>query len=101
VTKHFSAGTKLTRRDAIQLMMAYSDNTSTNLVVDQIGLSTTTDTMKRMGFPETQLHSKVFRGSTSIAPERSQKYGLGSTTAADIVALLEKLHRGELVTPAA
>jgi len=41
------------------------------------------------------LHAKVFRGDTSIAPERSKKFGLGSTTAIDMVNLLTKLKRGE------
>lgn len=101
LTPHFSPGAKLSVRDAIRLMIAYSDNTATNLVVDQIGLPATAELMARMGFPETRLHAKVFRGDTSIAPERSRQFGLGSTTAVDMISLLERLQKGAVVSPEA
>jgi serine-type D-Ala-D-Ala carboxypeptidase (penicillin-binding protein 5/6) len=97
LTQHFSAGTQVSLRDAIRLMIAYSDNTATNLVADQIGLAATTDLMTKWELPHTRLHSKVYRGDTSIAPERSKQFGLGSTTAAEMLRLLERLHRKELV----
>ncbi len=96
LTDHFSAGLSLSIRDAIRLMIRYSDNTATNLVVDQIGLPTTSQVMNELGFPETRLHAKVFRGESSIAPERSQQFGLGSTTARDMVELLTKLANEQL-----
>lgn len=99
LTKHFSDGAQVSLRDAIRLMIALSDNTATNLVVDQIGLPATSKTMSILGYPQTKLNSKVYRGGSSIFPERSKSYGLGSTTAADIVDLLEKLHHRQLVTP--
>jgi D-alanyl-D-alanine carboxypeptidase (penicillin-binding protein 5/6) len=95
---HFSAGLTLSLRDAVRLMIRYSDNTATNLVVDQIGLPTTADTMESLGFPETRLNSKVYRGDTSIVPERSRIYGLGSTTALETVNLLEQLHEGTIAS---
>jgi len=98
LTDQFSAGVSLSLRDAIRLMIRYSDNTATNLVVDQIGLPTTTAAMQSLGFPETGLNSKVYRGDTSISPERSRLYGLGSTTASETVNLLEKLHAGTIAS---
>src|SRR5205085_1499399 len=97
----FSAGATFSVRDAIRLMIVYSDNTATNLVLDQIGLSATAKYMEELGFPNTQIHAKVFRRDTSIAPDRSQKFGLGSTTAADMVKLLELLHQKKLVNETA
>ena len=94
LTTHFSSGLQLSLRDAIRLMIRYSDNTATNLVVDEIGLPTTAATMETLGFPQTRLNSKVYRGETSIAPDRSKLYGLGSTTANETVNLLEQLHKG-------
>ena len=45
------------------------------------------------------ISAKVFKGSTtSVFPERSKKYGLGSTTAREMVEILEKLHDGKLVS---
>ena len=99
LTSHFSPGTSLSLRDAIRLMIVYSDNTATNLVVDAISLPATTAAMKELGYAETQLNAKVFRRDVSIAPERSEKYGLGSTTALDMVHLLTRLKRGELANP--
>ncbi len=98
LTKHFSPPMKLSIRDVIRLMIAFSDNTATNLVLDQIGLSPVAETMERMGFPQTRIYAKVFRRDTSIDRERSQKFGLGSTTAAEMVGLYELLHQRKLVS---
>ena len=98
LTTHFSPGTKISLRDAIHLMMVYSDNTATNLVLDKLGLPTTNELMAKLECPETRVNSKVFRRDTSIAIERSQEYGLGSTTAADMVKLGEQLHSKKLVS---
>ncbi len=101
LTTHFSAGTVVSLRDAIRLMIAYSDNTATNLVVDQIGLPATAALMGQLGLPNTRLHSQVYRRDTSIFPERSQQFGLGSTTAAEMLDLYERLSAGQLVNAAA
>lgn len=98
LTTNFSPGAQISLRDAIRLMIAYSDNTATNLVVEQIGLPTTAATMEQLGFPNTKLHAKVFRGETSIFPERSKQFGLGSTTAREMIQLLEMLHQKNLAS---
>ncbi len=100
LTPHFSPGLQLRLRDAVRLMIAHSDNTATNLVLDQIGLESTSKTMEQLGFANTKIHAKVFRQDTSIFPERSRQFGLGSTTAAEMVALLERLQQGEFGEPA-
>ena len=101
LTAHFSEGASFPLADAVRLMIAYSDNTATNLVIDKIGLSATAARMEALGFPNTKLHSKSFKRETSIFPERSEKFGLGSTTAGEMVALLELLHAEKLVSPTA
>lgn len=98
LTPHFSARTTFSVRDAIRLMIVYSDNTATNLVLDQIGLPATARTMESLGLPNTKIHAKVFRRDTSIFPERSKEFGLGSTTANEMVKLLEMLHQRKLVS---
>jgi len=97
LTTHFSEGATFPLRDAVHLMIVYSDNTATNLVLDRIGIPATAETMEKMGYPNTKAHSKSFRRDTSAFPERSQRFGLGSTTAAEMVRLCEALHRKELV----
>ncbi|MEY3172629.1 MAG: D-alanyl-D-alanine carboxypeptidase DacC precursor [Planctomycetota bacterium] len=99
LTDHFSAGMRISIRDAIRLMIRWSDNTATNLVVRATGLNAVTETMQSLGFPQTQLHSFVYRGDTTIAPERSRLFGLGSTTAREIGGILEALHRGTVAAP--
>jgi beta-lactamase class A len=101
LTDHFSAGTTFPLLDAVHLMIAFSDNTATNLVLDAVGIPATAATMEAMGFPNTKVHSKVYRRDTSAFVERSKEFGLGSTTADDMIALFEKLHRKELVGPEA
>ena len=43
LTSHFSPGTTISLRDAIHLMIVYSDNTATNLVLDKLGLPATNE----------------------------------------------------------
>lgn len=101
LTDHFSDGATFPLTDAVHLMIVYSDNTATNLVLDRIGLKSTAQTMEKLGYPNTKIHSKVFRRDTSVFPERSQRFGLGSTTAAEMVRLCEALWKKELVSRAA
>jgi len=98
LTAHFSDGASFPLRDAIHLMIVYSDNTATNLVLDRIGIPSTAQTMEKMGYPNTKAHSKSFRRDTSAFPERSQRFGLGSTTAGEMVRLCEALNKKELVS---
>ncbi|MFV0445056.1 MAG: serine hydrolase [Planctomycetaceae bacterium] len=98
LTLHFSAGMKLSVRDAIRLMMAFSDNTATNLVIEQVGLAEANQSFAQLGLKETRLNSQVYRRETSISPERSQRYGLGSTTAAEMIGLLTRLEANEFVS---
>ncbi len=101
LTRHFSAGATFSVRDAIRLMMAYSDNTATNLILDRVGIEAVNKRMKDWGFPETRLNAKVFRASTtSVDPERSRRYELGSTTAREMVGLLEEMQAGSRSRPA-
>src|SRR5947209_12881114 len=101
LTDHFSPGDVFTLRDAVHMMIVWSDNTATNLVLDHIGIPSTAKRMEALGLPNTKIHSKSFRRDTSVFPERSQRFGLGSTTANEMVQLLTLLHEGKLVNPAA
>ncbi len=101
LTTHFSPGATIALRDAVRLMIAYSDNTATNLVLAKIGLPATAETMERLGLSNTKVHSFVYRPGSTIFPERSKEFGLGSTTAGEMIKLLEELHAKKLVTPTA
>ena len=100
LTYHFSDGATFSLRDATRLMMVYSDNTATNLVLDKIGLASTNQRMKAWGMNHTRLNAKVFLGSkTSLDPERTKKFGLASTSARETLLMLEKVHQGKVVSP--
>jgi beta-lactamase class A len=102
LTYHFSDGANFPLRDAARLMMVYSDNTATNLVLDRIGIDSTNKRMAKLGLPNTRINAKVFLGSkTSVDPARTKQFGLGSTTANEMVTLLEMLEQGKLVSPEA
>ncbi len=98
---HLSEGATLSVRDPIRLMIALSDNTATNMVLDKVGIAAVNQRMAGWGLKETRINAKVFRGSTtSVDPARTRRYGLGSTTAREMVALLEEFMLGERVRPA-
>lgn len=100
LTEHFSDGADFSLRDAGRLMIAFSDNTATNLVLERVGIRSVNERMKEWGFPETRINAKVFRGSTtSVDPARTRRYGLGSTTAREMVGLLEALQVSDRLRP--
>jgi beta-lactamase class A len=101
LTYDFTPGSTLALKDAVRLMIKFSDNTATNLVLDVIGLDATAKTMEAMGYPNTKIHSKVYKRETSVFPERSKQFGLGSTTAGEMIRLCESLQTGKIVSPEA
>jgi len=97
-----SDGLKLTLRDAVTLMMLVSDNTATNLVLDVLTTDAVNARMESLGFKQIKIMRKVGSGGESAAgkdPE-NKKYGLGMATPREMVLVMEKLERGEIVSPA-
>jgi len=90
-------------RDAVTLMMVLSDNTATNLAIDVLTADAVNQRMESLGFKETRLMRRVFGGGVSAEgqKEENKKFGLGRTTPREMVAIMEKLERGEVVSPAA
>jgi len=97
-----SDGLKLTLRDAVNLMMILSDNTATNLVLDVLTTDAVNARMESLGFKQIKINRKVGSGGESTAgkdPE-NKKFGLGVTTPREMVLIMEKLERGEVINPA-
>jgi len=93
LTDHFSDGATLSIRDGIRLMIRYSDNTATNMVLDRIGIKNVNSNTVKLGIPETRVNSKVYkRSSSTVDVARSEKYQLGSTTAKETLKLFELIH---------
>ena len=101
LTKHFDDGSTFPFKTALHLMIAVSDNTATNLVLDKVGIRAVNARMKSWGLNETRVNAKVFRGSTtSVDPKRTKLYGLGSTTAREMLTLLTRIEEGKPFRPA-
>jgi beta-lactamase class A len=101
LVEHFTPGMTFCLRDAIRMMIVWSDNLATNIVLDHIGLPSTNARMEALGLPNTKINAKVFKPQTRIDQERGKKFGLGSTTANEMVKLVELLHANTLVDPPA
>jgi beta-lactamase class A len=76
-------GLVITVRDAVALMIATSDNTATNLLLDRILIRRVWDQMEALGL--------------SVAPDSTKKYGLGVTTPNEMARLFELIARGKAV----
>jgi beta-lactamase class A len=104
----FGEGLKITLRDAVTLMIVVSDNTATNLVLDVVTADAVNARMESLGFKQTRSLRKIGGGGESKAfSDPSNKrangtpFGIGVTTAREMEALIEKLERGEIISPAA
>jgi beta-lactamase class A len=95
-------GLELTVRDAAWLMSTISDNTATNLLLDKIGIRRVWEKMDSLGLRQTRIHAKVFGARfTSVAPDSSEKYGLGVTTPNEMARLFALMADGRAVSPRA
>lgn len=103
ILPEFSDGLRLTLRDGVTLMMVLSDNTATNLVIDTFGADAVNARMELLGLKETRLMRRVFGGGESAEgkKEENKRFGLGRTSPREMVMLLEKLERGEVINAAA
>ncbi|MBV9923803.1 MAG: serine hydrolase [Acidobacteria bacterium] len=103
VLNELTDGLRLSLRDAVTLMMELSDNTATNMVLDYLSTDAVNARMESLGFRQTRIMRRVGGGGVSREGqlEANKRFGLGRTSPHEMVTLLEKLERGEVVSPAA
>src|SRR5262249_22210468 len=108
IASEISDGVQLPLRDAANLMIVLSDNTATNLILERLGTDTVNAYLDKLGLKTTRSLRKILganseRRGVSAAGKLPEniKYGIGVSTPLDMVAILEKLERGEVVSPEA
>ncbi len=95
-------GTPLTVSDLLRFMIAYSDNTATNLLVGLVGTANVDKLLDSYGLTKTRLYRPTFRdGHADVLPEEEKEFGLGSTTPREAARLMELIAEGKVVSRAA
>ena len=89
-------GLEPTLQDAITLMIVLSDNTASNLVIDDISIRAIDERIVNMGLKNTYLYKKVFMPPVGQTPPDQKKFGLGKTTAREMAQILESIERCDL-----
>ncbi len=102
VLQELSDGLHLTLRDCVNLMMVVSDNTATNLVLDYLTTDAVNARINSLGFKDTRIMRRVGGGGESKEGKiaDNKRFGLGATTPHEMVQILDKLNRGEIVSAA-
>lgn len=108
IGSEISEGVQLPLRDVVHLMIVLSDNTATNMILERFTADAVNAYLDRIGIRTTRALRKIRGDAAQLKPgagwsaagklPENQKYGLGVSTPRDMVAILEKLERGELVS---
>ncbi len=104
----FTVGDQLPLKDILDLMIVLSDNTATNLILNRIGSDAVNARMQKLGLAQTRSMRKILGDGNQLkhhvsgvsqegAKLENAKWGIGRSTPKEMVTILEKLYRGELV----
>jgi beta-lactamase class A len=111
ILKDLSPGLGLAVCDLATLMIVVSDNTTSNVLIDLVGIDAVNRSMEALGLKETRLEHKFFRGTEWASQNRSTPANLGrlmsliakrevlSPQACDqMLAILSRQHHTDLLT---
>jgi beta-lactamase class A len=111
IGSELSDGVQLPLRDVANLMIVLSDNSATNMILERFTADAVNAYLDRIGIKTTRSLRKVRGDGANLKAQEgwseagklpeNQKYGLGVSTPRDMVMILEKLNKGEIVSPAA
>jgi len=111
IGSELSDGVQLPLRDLVHLMIVLSDNTATNMILERITPDAVNAYLDRIGLPTTRSLRKIRGDGAQLKPatgfsaagklQENQPYGIGVSTPRDMVSILERIERGQLVSPEA
>ncbi len=85
--------TRITLRDLATMMVAVSDNSATNVLIDRVGMDNVNALMDSLGLPHTRLRRKMM--DLRAAGEGRENI----STPTEMMTLLENLYRGKVLNP--
>jgi beta-lactamase class A len=85
--------TRITLRDLATMMVAVSDNSATNVLIDRVGMESVNALMDSLGLTHTRLRRKMM--DLKAASEGRENV----STPAEMMALLDHLFRGKVLNP--
>ena len=83
--------TRITLRDLATMMVAVSDNSATNVLIDRVGMENVNAFLDSLGLPHTRLRRKMM--DLKAAAEGRENV----STPAEMMTLLEVLYRGKVL----
>jgi len=86
---------QLSIRDLAVLMILVSDNTATNMLIEQVGMERINQTMVSLGLSQTKVQRRMM---DTAARSRGEE---NLSTPAEAARIMEILYRGEFLNPAA
>ena len=91
ILKNYPAGTQVTIEKLIHIMIAESDNTASNMLIELLGFDYLNDTFKKLGLN----NSNIVRKMMDFQSRRQGRENY--TTAADMAYILEQMYRGKFL----
>src|SRR5262245_43395162 len=83
---------QLSLKDLAVLMIALSDNTATNMLIDQVGMANVNRTLDELGLKQIRLRRKMIDQAASARGDEN------TATPRDAMTLMEKLYRGQVIS---
>lgn len=107
--QEFTAGDQFPIKDVVDLMIVVSDNTATNLILNRIGGDAVNARMEKLGLTETRSMRKILGDGNKLKTQVSgvsregskpenARWGIGRSSPKEMVTILEKIYRGEMVS---
>ncbi len=81
---------QLSLHDLAMLMIVLSDNTATNMLIDQVGMANVNRAMDELGLKQIRLRRKMIDQAASARGDEN------TATPREALALMEKLYRGQV-----